>query len=98
MSLQTLPKTAADTGLKLVRLPAELVTKVREQFGGDTDTVKKPAKPTKAKTAKPKATKKPAAKPKPSARKPAAKNGAAAMPASRASVDRARDQLKKFDD
>jgi hypothetical protein len=67
MTLQELPKTAAETTLKLVRLPVELVTKVREaveeRLGGDEDVVFEPVgEPTKAKAAKPKPAKKPAAK------------------------------------
>ncbi len=63
MSLQELPKTAATTTLKLVRVPVDLAGKAREavekQFGGGNEAapVEEPAvEPTKAKTAKPKAT------------------------------------------
>jgi hypothetical protein len=81
MTLQELPKTAAETTMKLVRLPVELVTKVREaveeRLGGDEDDVvfEPVAEPTKAKATKPKAPKKPAAKkpkPKAAAKKPKA--------------------------
>ena len=66
MKLQDLPKTAAETTVSLVRLPVDLVTKVREQFGGETKEAEEPpVKPARAKTT----TKKPAARKKPAATK-----------------------------
>jgi hypothetical protein len=86
MSLQDVPKTAAETAVKLVRVPVDLANKAREEVekrigGGDKAAIseaQEPAvEPTKGKAAKPKATKKPAAKKAPAAKKPAAKKPAA---------------------
>jgi hypothetical protein len=100
MILQELPKTAAETTMKLVRYPVDLVTKVREaveeQFGGDNDTAEttEPAvEPTKVKAAKPKATKKPAA-----AKTTAPRSKPKAATAAKTSaVDRAQSERRKLE-
>jgi hypothetical protein len=107
MSLQDVPKTAAETAVKLVRVPVDLANKAREEVekrigGADKSApeVQKPAvEPTKLKAAKPKAKRKPAAK-KPAAQKPATqKTAARAKPAKKPTanaVDRASDARKKL--